>query len=168
MKHKLSIIICSALVLALTACGNLNEEIKKNARQNVMDNVDNPETVSIMAVSEPDSVFGLEYISPKERMVIINVMNKVTEAIMKKTENMTKVESIDYYVMDLAQRQLAVGPQLAQIIESKTPKGEFSGWKVRIDFSAKGDHDLTYRGERWVYLSKDGKTVLNSFELPLP
>lgn len=168
MKHKISTVFCGVLALALMACGNLNDEIKNNAMKNVMDNVDNPETISIIAISEPDSVFGLEYISPKERKLIINVMNKVTEAIMKKTDNMTKVETIDYYVMDLAQRQLQVGPQLTQIIESKVPKGDFSGWKVRIDFSAKGDHDITYRGERWVYLSKDGKTVLNSFELPLP
>ena len=95
-------------------------------------------------------------------------MDLISNTIMQKTDNMTKMEPIDHYVMDLAQRQLQIGPVLAQLIQSQTPKGEFSGWRVKVDFSAKGEHDITYKGERWVYFSIDGKEILNSFELPIP
>jgi hypothetical protein len=47
-------------------------------------------------------------------------------------------------------------------------KGEWSGWKVKIDFEAKDGHNLDYRAERWFFLDKEGNVIFKTMEFPLP
>lgn len=166
MRKTIFLAVMTALLL--TACTDKKEKMIEMAKENVRQNVKDPASVQFTATAQPDSVFGMNYLPESERRNLLKLMDLISNTIMQKTDNMTKMEPIDHYVMDLAQRQLQIGPVLAQLIQSQTPKGEFSGWRVKVDFSAKGEHDITYKGERWVYFSIDGKEILNSFELPIP
>ena len=111
----------------------------------------------ILGVSEPDSAFGMGYLS-----------QKVTETIMKRTNNMTEFNPDDKYVIDLAERQMKAMSEIRSIIYESDKKKDWSGWKVRVDYQAKSHSGLDYKSERWLFIDKDGKNVMKSFEIPLP
>ena len=95
-------------------------------------------------------------------------MQEVTAVIMERTDNMTEFNPDDHYVMSLAERQMKAMADLRAMVYKTNVKGEWSGWKLRVDYEAKDKDGDTYRAERWLFFDKDGKTIHKSFELPLP
>ena len=49
--------------------------------------VDRPGTIKVHAVSKADSVFGRDYVSQEEKMVIATAMMKINRKIMKETDS---------------------------------------------------------------------------------
>ena len=88
--------------------------------------------VKIMGVSEPDSTFGTGYLAPEEKQAMMATMQKVTEQIMSRTQNMTAFDPNDSYVIGLAERQMRANADLREILYNCDKKGEWSGWKVKI------------------------------------
>ena len=72
---------------------------------------------------------------------------------------MQSLDINDYYVMDLAERQM---------LSQATSKKEWTGWKVKNRLPAVTHHGMKYNAERWFFINKDGKEVVRTFELPLP
>ena len=72
------------------------------------------------------------------------------------------------YLMDLAERQMRANSDIRQMLSQATGKKEWTGWKVKIDYQAVTHHGMKYNAERWFFISKDGKAVVRTFELPLP
>ena len=58
--------------------------------------------------------------------------------------------------------------EIRSLIMKGDKKGEFSGWKVKIDYQCVDAAGLPYRSERWCFIDKEGKQVYKSFELPIP
>ena len=164
MKH-----VCIALlaVLMMASC-NSKERIISLAESDVMEHTDCQGKPEILGISEPDSAFGTGYLSQKEKESLMSVMQKVTETIMKRTKGMTEFNPDDKYVIDLAERQMKAMSELRSTIYDSDKKGEWSGWKVRVDYQAKGKNDVEYKAERWLFIDKDGKEVMRSFDIPLP
>jgi hypothetical protein len=96
------------------------------------------------------------------------VMQKVTATIMKRTNNMTEFNPDDKYVIDLAERQMKAMSEIRSTIYDSDRKGEWSGWKVRVDYQARNRSGMEYKSERWLFIDKDGKEVVRSFDIPLP
>ena len=46
-------------------------------------------------------------------------------------------------------------------------KGEWSGWKVRVTYTAKSKYGCKYKAQRWYFLDKDCQTVIRHFDLPI-
>ena len=69
--------------------------------------VDNPESVKVVAVSEPDSVFGRCYIDDDEKMAIAVSMMKVNEKVMSQTDGLRDLDFEDSSVTDLVSRQMS-------------------------------------------------------------
>lgn len=130
--------------------------------------VESPDGFSITAISEPDSAFGVNYLSQHEVNSVTALMQSVTAVIMERTNNMTAFDPDDHYVMSLAERQMKAMADLRTMVYKTNEKGEWSGWKIRVDYEAKDKYGETYRAERWLFFDKDGKTIHKSFELPLP
>ena len=164
MRH-----VCIALLAALmmVSCDS-KERITSLAETDVMEHTDCQGKPEILGISEPDSAFGTGYLSQKEKESLMSVMQKVTETIMKRTNNMTVFNPDDKYVIDLAERQMKAMSELRSTIYDSDKKGEWSGWKVRVDYQAKGKNDVEYKAERWLFIDKDGKEVVRSFDIPLP
>ena len=158
----------AALVVLLTVSCDRKDRITSLAESNVLEHADCQGMPEILGVSEPDSAFGTCYLSQKEKEGIMAVMQKVTETIMKRTNSMTEFNPDDKYVIDLAERQMKAMSELRSMIYDSDKKGEWSGWKVRVDYKAKGKNDVEYKAERWLFIDKDGKEVVRSFEIPLP
>lgn len=161
--------VCVALmaVLLMASCDRKGR-ITSLAESDVLEHTDCQEKPEILGISEPDSAFGTGYLSPKEKESMMSVMQKVTETIMKRTNNMTEFNPDDKYVIDLAERQMKTMSELRSTIYDSDKKGEWSGWKVRVDYQAKGKNDVEYKAERWLFIDKDGKEVVRSFDIPLP
>ena len=81
---------------------------------------------------------------------------------------MQSLDINDFYVMDLAERQMRANSDIRQMLSLATGKKEWTGWKVKIDYRAVTHHGMKYNAERWFFISRDGKAVVRTFELPLP
>ena len=95
-------------------------------------------------------------------------MKSVTDSIMRRTDNMQSLDINDFYVMDLAERQMRANSDIRQMLSQATDRKEWTGWKVKIDYQAVTHHGMKYNAERWFFISMDGKAVVRTFELPLP
>ena len=99
---------------------------------------------------------------------MLAVMQEVTNEIMERTDNMTSFNPEDRYVMDMAERQMKAMSEMRSMVRQASRKGEWSGWKVKVDYQCKNNNGIDYKAERWFFLDKDGKAIFSTFELPLP
>ena len=113
MKRK-SIIYVVVALLCLTGCKNKRHALKQLAVENLKQSVEYPKQLQMLAISEPDSAFGFSYFSQQEKAGIIRIMKSVTDSIMKRTNNMQSLDINDFYVMDLAERQMRANSYIRQ------------------------------------------------------
>ena len=116
--------------------------------------VDCPESVSIVAVSKPDSVFGRDYINDDEKMAIA-----ISEIDFENSE-----------LTSLVERQMSAMSAIRSLVsfDSDADKPRpFNGWKVKIEYEAKTADGSPYRSEYWFILDKEAQCVVNSFEIPI-
>jgi len=165
MKKSLLLLMGAALLMS---CGNSSEKMKRLAKENLELSVDYPKQLRVLAVSEPDSAFGASYFTKDEVKGMLRTMQVVTDTIMKRTDNMSNFNPADHYVISLAERQMRSMAEIRSLIMKGDKKGEFSGWKVKIDYQCVDAAGLPYRSERWCLIDKEGRHVYKSFELPIP
>ena len=168
MMKRQSIIYLVVALLCLTGCTNKRHALKQLVVENLKQSVEYPKQLQVMAISEPDSAFGFSYFSQKEKAGIVRIMKSVTDSIMRRTDNMQSLDINDFYVMDLAERQMRANSDIRQMLSQATDRKEWTGWKVKIDYQAVTHHGMKYNAERWFFISIDGKAVVRTFELPLP
>lgn len=155
-------------VWVATSCTNRKESLLQLAEENLRQSVDYPQQLQILGISEPDSAFDVNYFSQKEKEGILRIMRSVTDSIMRRTNNMESFDINDFYVMDLAERQMRANAEIQEMVRQSKGKGEWSGWKVKIDYAAKSHHGLDYYAERWFFINKEGNSIVRTIELPLP
>ena len=167
-KTMKKVIMLMAVAALMASCGKSSEKMKQQAKENLELSVDYPKQLQVMAVSEPDSAFGTGYFNQNEVMGMMQTMKVVTDTIMRRTGNMSRFNPADHYVVSLAERQMRSMAELRALIAAGGRKGEFSGWKVKIDYQCVDAAGLPYRSERWCFIDKEGRHVYKSFELPIP
>lgn len=165
---------------ALVSCGPSKGKMIELAKENLELSVDYPKQLKVIAVSQPDSAFGAGYFTKTETEGMLRMMKVVTDTIMTRTGNMSKFDPNDHYVVSLAERQMRGMSEIHSMIlksdisvprgrgKHEGGKGEFSGWKVKIDYFCVDEHGIPYRAERWFFIDKEVKQVYKTFELPLP
>lgn len=161
------IIYLLTATLFLIAC-NQKERMANLAEENIRQSVDNPNQLKILAVSEPDSAFGTNFFSQNEIQGMVMIMQKVSEEIMRRTNNMTEFNPNDRDVMFLAERQMRAMAEIRPLIRGAKQKGEWSGWKIKVDYEAINKNGLSYKAERWMFLDKDGRNIFKTIEIPIP
>ena len=162
------LILAVAVLLGLTACTDKSQQMAKLAEMSLRQSIGKGNDVNITGISEPDSAFGSNYLTPEEKKAVISTMKKVTDQIMSRTQNMTAFDPNDTYVIGLAERQMKANADLRQMLFDCDKKGEWSGWKVKIDYEVHNGHEQNYRAERWFFLNKDGSVIFKTMEFPLP
>ena len=169
MKHiTRQFCLLLGIAVLMASCSDKKKELQQLAEENLRLSVEYPKQLDIVAISEPDSAFGFSYFSQKEKAGIVRIMKSVTDSIMKRTDNMQSLDINDFYVMDLAERQMRANSDIRQMLSQATGKKEWTGWKVKIDYQAVTHHGMKYNAERWFFISMDGKAVVRTSELPLP
>lgn len=166
MKHTL-FVLATLMTLMFTACSS-KDNAKGAAVDHLRQSVYFPEKLTIIETSEPDSAFGTDYFTPEEVEYLVTKMKVVTDTIMSRTKDMSTFNPEDYYVLDLADRQMQVSSVLRSIVFHDGKKGAWSGWKVRIIYQALDHNSRPYRCERWAITDQDGKNVVRTIDIPLP
>lgn len=167
MKSKV-IAIFGLAVFLMSSCASPSRRMKNLAQDNLEASLDYPKQLKITAIAEPDSAFGVDYFSKQEIKGMLRVMSTVTKQLMEKTNGMTDFTKLDPYYNALIQRQMSAASEVQNMIFKNVQKGEWSGWKVKIDYECADKNGLKYRAERWVFFDRKGKNVVKSFEIPLP
>ena len=162
------LILAVAVLLGLTACTDKSQQMTKQAEMSLRQSIGEGNDVKITGISKPDSAFGSNYLTPEEKKAVIGTMKKVTDQIMSRTQNMTAFDPNDTYVIGLAERQMKANADLRQMLFDCDKKGEWSGWKVKIDYEVHNGHEQNYRAERWFFLDKEGSVIFKTMEFPLP
>lgn len=141
------------------------------AKEALKYSVDNPESVKIIAVSKPDSVYGRDYITMEEKMNIALSMMKVGEKVMNETDNLESFDLENKGMTELMGRQMSALSALRALVSfdsaDDTNQKPFNGWKVKIEYEADSDSGDHYHSEYWFILDKDARFVVNSFEIPI-
>ena len=98
---KLAILLISCVAMwggigyAFHYFGQPSKRAQSVAEKALMASVDNPESVKVIAVSKPDSVFGRNYINNDEKMAIAMSMMKVNEQVMSRTDGLQNLDFED-------------------------------------------------------------------------
>ena len=116
-------------MLFLVSCDRKGQMVSL-AEEDIRQSVDYPKELKIIAVSEPDSAFGIHYFTQKEVKGMMLMMQKVSESIMKRTNNMTEFNPEDHYVMELAERQMRAMSEIRAMIH-QTRQGTRTGFPTR-------------------------------------
>ena len=175
-QQKILILLLAGIILAGGAIAFLlkdntppKDRAKEVAEKALLASVDCPETVKILAVSTPDSVFGRDYITQEEKMAISVAMMKINEKVMKLTDGLENFNPDDKEISVLMERQM----EAMSVLRSMTPQANdnvvksFTGWKVKVEYEGKDSGGKPYHSEYWFILDKEAQFVIKSFEIPL-
>lgn len=133
MKKILFVVLGS---LSLMACGPSKDKMQRLVKENLELTVDNPEKLSVITISQPDSAFGTGYFTREEVKGMVGNMQAVTDTIMRRTDNMRHFNPNDRYVIGLAERQMRGMAELRSLtpaVEGKQPSagGRFV-WTIPV------------------------------------
>lgn len=156
------------LAAVMVACnsGDNTEKMKSTCEEQIRASLDYPDELKIISVSEPDSAFGVNYFSMEEMTDIAKTMQEVSDKLVSSTNGMTTYNPGDFYVNDLASRQLAASATIGKMVMNNGQKGKFSGWKMVVEYQTKGANGIEIRGKRWLFFTKDGSSIFHTFDIP--
>ena len=178
LGKKLLILPAVAVLLGMgTGCsGDSGNKAQDMARKALMASVDNPESVKIVGISKPDSVFGREYVTMKEKMALSVAMMKISRRFMEDTD-FDNPDSECHGMSGQMKRQMDAMTALRSLMvtgelkpagdEARQERKPFSGWKVKIEYEATDSDGQPYRSEYWFIMDKEAQCVIRSFEIPL-
>ena len=186
MKQGKKLLILPAVAVLLgmgTGCsGNNENKAQDMAKRALMASVDNPESVKIVGISKPDSVFGREYVTMKEKMALSVAMMKISRRFMEDTDFDNPDSEchgihLTFHMSGHMKRQMDAMTALRSLMvtEELKPAGDearqerkpFSGWKVKVEYEAIDSDGQPYRSEYWFIMDKEAQCVIRSFEIPL-
>lgn len=173
---KLAILLVSAVVLWGTfffvccSSNNPKKRAKAIAEKALLASVDCPESVIVKAISDPDSVFGRQYVTNDERMAIAMAMVNINQKVMADTDGLSNFDFNNPETTELMERQMSALSVLRSLVDFGDPsktKAPFNGWKVKIEYESVSTNGKPCHGEYWFILNKDADCVINYFEIPL-
>ena len=180
MKQGKKLLILPAVAVQLgmgTSCSDIRgNKALDMAKMALMASVDNPESVKIVGISIPDSVFGREYVTMKEKMALSVAMMIFSRRFMEDTD-FDNPDSESHGMSGQMKRQMDVMTVLRSLMisgelkpvgdETSQERKPFSGWKVKIEYEATDSDGQPYRSEYWFIMDKEAQCVIRSFEIPL-
>lgn len=155
------------LAVLSCSCTNTEDKVKTLASENLKLTIDNPEHLEVLGVSKVDSAFGVNYFTDKEVRSIFEATKRVTENVMKQTNGLTQFDRANPALIALIERQMKASTEVRNLLLKANKKGEFSGYKLKIDYQSKDANGFNYKAERWFFIDKKGEQILRTFEIPL-
>lgn len=173
-----AVLFWGGMLIGCVSCSEKpNKSAVKVAEKALMASVDHPESVKILGISKADSVFGKNYVTMEEKMVLSVMMMKINEQVMKATNNFEDFNPDNREMNELVERQMdamtilrslvAYGGIQPEVHGQKKPQAPFSGWKVKVEYEAPDEQGKICRSEYWFILDKEAQIVVKSFEIPL-
>ena len=161
-----SIVLFWIGVFCFVCCAdNLDDRAANMAEKALRASVHNPESIRILGVSKPDSVFGHTYITQEEKMALSLAMVEINRKVMDATDGLENFNPDDKETAALMERQMSAMSSLRRLMDFSSP---LDGRKVKVDFEGVDADDQGYHSEYWFILDKEAQCVVKSFEIPLP
>ena len=167
-KLFFSLTLLCVCVLSLCSCQSGRDRAGRTAVEHLKMAADYPDKLIIEEVAQPDSAFGLYYLSQEDKRIMMNAMRQVSDTIMKRTHNMERFDPRDNEVMSLIDRQMRMNAEWRSALFSNIPKADFSGWKLHVTYRGITHQGQQFHALRWYFLDKEGRTVIKTVEQPLP
>ena len=114
-------------VAVISSCTSRERKIQTLVTENLSQTLDEPTSLKIQTISQPDSAFGLRYFTPKEKGLIFKSVKDATECLMERTSFMTAPDMNDAYSMTIADMEMQVSANLYGNLLGDAKKGAFSG-----------------------------------------
>lgn len=167
MHKRIGFVVALVAGVFLASCDQ-GQRLQELAESTLQQTVEDPGHLKVIGISEPDSAFGTAYFTMHEVNGMIVLMNQVSDTIMRRTNNMTEFHPDDLYVMGMAERQMKAVSEIRSLMHNSGKKGDWSGWKVNVDYQSRDRNGIDYRAERWFFIDKEGNHVIKTFEIPIP
>lgn len=129
--------------------------------------VEKPQTLKILHVSKPDSVFRNRLCPDHEVIEMSSRFLDYSMTLMDDPENMKSDFKNPAYMaaMERFSENSATMEKLNRMLESEP--GEFCGWRVKVNYTANDRSNTTYKAEKWFIFDKNKTHILNSFDVPM-
>lgn len=157
-------------VINLFGCSDNAEGGRELAKKALYAVSNNPESIRIIAVSKPDSVFNRNYVNENEVPIIMDIM-------MKASDDMADAMSLEEpETTDDAARFIAINRKMSALSDINSlmmntiqldGENQFSGWKIKVEYEDYLTKDVVYHAEFWAILDKDMTCVVKTLEIPL-
>ena len=102
----LSITMVLLTILIFSSCRSSKPEMVYRVKQNLEASLDYPKQLKLIAHTEPESAFGVNYFTRKEITGMLQVMDVVTKQLMAKTKDVNDISNVDVYTAALMRRQM--------------------------------------------------------------
>lgn len=169
----LSIIAIFILVAALifivanNTCSLKKTDIEKTAIKALQLRLGNPESLKILDISSPDSVFVNRFCPEYEMMELSQKFLEYSMNILQDSQaGLKDSESVAYRCkMD---RYAECSNSLNTINSMmEKPEGKHCGWRVKVRYQNIDDSETPYISESWFIFDKEKKHILNSLEISI-
>lgn len=156
------------LILAGASCSvrSVKSRAMEVARSTVNYGIPQSEQFTVTGVAIPDSVMGDRFIDDDELQVIFGLLHDVSGRIIKRTNNLNRVDSTDTYLIGLANLQIEANNNMNTMMCQPTFTDTFTGWKVRVFYERAIGPD-TLRVMRYCFLTPDGNAVIRTLDFPM-
>lgn len=169
-KQALAMTILAGCAAAASSCSqqrSLDVRAREVAASTINFALSEPDRFTVTQISAPDSVMGDRLIEDQELNVIFGMLHDVSEVIIRRTDNLARVDSADSYLIALANLHLEANNFMRTLMCAPTHTDSFSGWKVRVFCEKALESGDTLRVMRYCYLTPDGNAVVKTYDFPL-
>lgn len=153
------------IMLVLSSCSSgeaKKKGVREVAEESIMLLADRPESVRVIAFSEPDSVFGRSFFSDSELSDMLDKVSRLNDRFMAPDSGIS-----DPSEYALLQRGAVVADILQAQIENPSVGEEFSGWKVKAAYECVDRFGDTVRNEKYFIFDKKMAHIIHSFDIPI-
>lgn len=166
--NKVSIILLLAAAMAFNAaCSDKSGNMKMLVKKYIVANNTEGSEIEISKMSEPDSTFGIAYMTENEIMYVAQQVDKTYNYIMEKTKGDNNYDFSDPKLTFLMNKQMLVASNLNEIMAKSAKKGPHNGWKIRVRYAVK-DKQGKDNKEEWFFLDKKGEIIYTTLQINLP
>lgn len=152
--------------MVLTSCSK-NDDKKKYCEKMALGfmnvQLDNPETINVLAVSDLDSVYGKQFFNNEELYQIGENLKDFNERIWSNDN----LDLDDPKTNAMMERALNASDVLRNVIDTDNANTEWSGWKMKMQYEAVDKAGETYKSERYFIFDKEKQYIIHSFEIPI-
>ncbi len=140
-------------------------EIEKTAVDALKIKLDNPSSLKVLDISEPDSVFTNRLCPENEMMELSERFLRYSLNIIQDSqEGNFKDDNDSYlYLMDRFSESSNAITKINNMLEK--PQGNHCGWRVKVKYQAIDKSNTPFTSEAWFIFDKEKNHILNSFDI---
>jgi len=146
-------------------CGSKTDPTEKMAIETLRMKLGNPESLKILAVSKPDSVFQNRYCPEAEAIELSSIYLDYTMQLMDSTMSESFYEDYESEKM----KRLSDASQSISILNDmlEREQGKFCGWRVRVKYELAEENQEKFESMAWFIFDPEKKLIYKTFDFPL-